>query len=331
MAATARIELFRQLSRGRTDVYQIRWESKNGKAGYAPACANEWQQLVCDTPRIKCADCLNRAFLPVTDDVIRLHLTGRITSGVYPLLADDRCHFLAMDFDGEEWREDATDPRKLCDAFGVPVAGPEVLSLAEQGLLQPNALGSEVNSGLSAINGNSGSLAILTMVTFRCARKFLQRARLTPSSALVVPSTRLGDWYATIVPFRSPLVLTLSEAKLLAVAVPLAPSNSLKQRWPVATREPLLALGMPADGVAVEVDAMRTAVVGVTTSRRILGCLNEAVARVRWSGAPKSAAECLGLSLRLSELIYSINNYESSTGAVHRVFGTRSPPKRGLH
>jgi hypothetical protein len=99
----------------------------------------------------------------------------------------------------------------------------------------------------------------------------------------------------------------------------------------VATRELLLALGLPGDIVAAEVDAMRASVVGVTASRRILGCLNEAVARVRWFGAPESAAECLGLSLRLSELIYSTTGYERPTVAVHRAFGLPSPPKRGLH
>jgi hypothetical protein len=39
----AKIALFRSLFRGREDVYPRRFESrKTGKAGYAPACANEW-------------------------------------------------------------------------------------------------------------------------------------------------------------------------------------------------------------------------------------------------------------------------------------------------
>jgi len=32
---------------------------------------------VCEKPKIKCADCLNRRLLPVTDEVIRWHLSGR--------------------------------------------------------------------------------------------------------------------------------------------------------------------------------------------------------------------------------------------------------------
>lgn len=80
--APIKIGLFRSLFRGREDVYPRRFESrKSGKAGYAPACANEWVRGVCEKPRVKCAECPNRRFLPVTDDVIRWHLSGRDPSG----------------------------------------------------------------------------------------------------------------------------------------------------------------------------------------------------------------------------------------------------------
>ena len=72
-----KIALFRALFRGREDVYPRRFESrKTGKSGYAPACANEWVRGICEKPRVKCAECPNRRFLPVTDEVIRWHLTG---------------------------------------------------------------------------------------------------------------------------------------------------------------------------------------------------------------------------------------------------------------
>ena len=66
-----KIALFRSLFRGREDVYPRRFESrKTGKSGYAPACANEWVRGICEKPRIKCAACPNRRFLPVTDEVL---------------------------------------------------------------------------------------------------------------------------------------------------------------------------------------------------------------------------------------------------------------------
>ena len=57
-----KVALFRSLFRGREDVYPVRWESKAGRSGYSPACGNEWLPGICEKPRIKCADCPNRAF-----------------------------------------------------------------------------------------------------------------------------------------------------------------------------------------------------------------------------------------------------------------------------
>ena len=80
--AELKIRLFRSLFRGREDVYPRRFESrKTGKSGYAPACANEWVRGICEKPRIKCAECAHRRFLPVTDDVIRWHLSVRAGGG----------------------------------------------------------------------------------------------------------------------------------------------------------------------------------------------------------------------------------------------------------
>src|SRR5499427_5558981 len=80
--AAIKIDLFRSLFRGRTDVYPVRFESrKTGKSGYSPACANEWVRGVCEKPRIKCSDCPSRCFLMVTDDAIRCHLLGHDNDG----------------------------------------------------------------------------------------------------------------------------------------------------------------------------------------------------------------------------------------------------------
>src|SRR5437870_6483850 len=125
----AKIELFRTLFRGRTDVYPRRFVSrKTGKAGYAPACANEWVRGVCEKPRIKCADCPNRRFLPVTDEVIRWHLSGRddlgrdFVMGVYPMLLDETCWLLAVDFDRESWQTDASAVIETCRRLDLPAA-----------------------------------------------------------------------------------------------------------------------------------------------------------------------------------------------------------------
>ena len=117
-----KLELFKRLFRGRTDVFPLRWESKTGKTGYSPACANEWRPGVCQKPKIKCAECNHRQLVPVDDHVLYRHLAGEIVAGVYPLLADDTCFFLAVDFDEADWREDLLSFVQSCRELGVPVA-----------------------------------------------------------------------------------------------------------------------------------------------------------------------------------------------------------------
>jgi hypothetical protein len=127
--AHAKIALFRSLFRGRDDVYARRFESrKTGKSGYAPACGNEWVRGICEKPRIRCTACHHQRFLAVTDDVIRWHLSGRddegqpFVAGIYPMLRDESCAFLAVDFDKRGWREDAGAFVETCRRLDLPAA-----------------------------------------------------------------------------------------------------------------------------------------------------------------------------------------------------------------
>ncbi|MGA2518964.1 MAG: DEAD/DEAH box helicase family protein [Thermodesulfobacteriota bacterium] len=116
------VALFRSLFRGREDVYPVRWEGKYGRSGYSPACANEWKRPLCGKPKTKCGDCGNRNLVPVTDEVIRDHLIGKHIIGVYPLLLDETCWFLAIDFDKKTWQEDVVVFLRVCREIGVPAA-----------------------------------------------------------------------------------------------------------------------------------------------------------------------------------------------------------------
>lgn len=117
-----KIALFRRLFRGREDVYAQRWESARGMSGYSPACGNEWKPRLCKKPRVKCGDCSQRQLLPITNQVLYDHLAGQQTIGVYPLLKNDHCYFLAVDFDEATWREDATAFMQACRTIGIPIA-----------------------------------------------------------------------------------------------------------------------------------------------------------------------------------------------------------------
>lgn len=127
-----KISLFRKIFKGREDVYPRRFESrKTGKAGYQPACRNEWIRGVCNKPRIRCSKCDNRELLPLTDEVIRCHLLGSdskkkaekdFTIGIYPLSPDETCWFIAVDFDKTTWMEDAKAFLGTCKSYGIPAS-----------------------------------------------------------------------------------------------------------------------------------------------------------------------------------------------------------------
>lgn len=122
LPAEAKIALFRSLFRGREDVFALRWEGRSGKSGYSPACLHEWDRKLCAKPRIKCAGCENREFRAVTDDVINDHLSGSYTMGIYPLLMDETCWFLAADFDKAAWRDDVEAFMLICNEVKIPAA-----------------------------------------------------------------------------------------------------------------------------------------------------------------------------------------------------------------
>jgi len=111
----AKVALFRALFRGRDDVFALRWIGKDGKAGYSPAALKDWSR-----PDVKGRPA--RTFLPLTDDDIIAHLTGRKTIGVYPLMCDETCWFLAADFDKTGWQEDARAFLGVCREWSVAAA-----------------------------------------------------------------------------------------------------------------------------------------------------------------------------------------------------------------
>jgi superfamily II DNA or RNA helicase len=119
-----KVTLFRALFHGREDVFPKLWTSRAGKKGYAPACSIDWVFGICGKthkPPVKCGECSNRKFVPLTDQVILDHLQGRHVIGVYPMLENDTCWFLAVDFDKESWEDDVRAFRETCKNMNLHV------------------------------------------------------------------------------------------------------------------------------------------------------------------------------------------------------------------
>ena len=104
--------------------YQARcWDSKDGqKSGYSPVCRNERVTGLCEKPRVKCADCKNREYTVFDKQAIARHLSGKEIAGIYPMLPDETCLFLAIDFDGEGWQQDVSAVRSVCKKKQIPIA-----------------------------------------------------------------------------------------------------------------------------------------------------------------------------------------------------------------
>lgn len=118
--STQKIELFMSLFRGRRDVYARRWVNhKKGTAGYSPACAHEWRRPLCQKPKVKCTTCPNQKFMPYDVGFVKAHLMGQVAGGVYPLLKDETCYFLAIDFDEGNWQKNIISFREACRDWGV--------------------------------------------------------------------------------------------------------------------------------------------------------------------------------------------------------------------
>lgn len=122
-SSAAKVSLFRKLFRGRADVWPRLWHStKTGKKGYSPVCGNEWRDGICIKPAKKCSACPHQAWLPLTETVIQDHLQGRHTAGVYAMLPDETCAFLAADFDEASWQADVMAYCRAGLAKGIDVA-----------------------------------------------------------------------------------------------------------------------------------------------------------------------------------------------------------------
>jgi len=117
-----KIKLFMRLFKGRSDIFAQHWQNAKGRSDYSIACENEWVPKLCNKPKIKCMDCSNQRFKNLDKQVIYQHLTGKKVVGLYPLLEDNSCHLLAIDFDKSDWKEATPVTIQACQQLDIPHA-----------------------------------------------------------------------------------------------------------------------------------------------------------------------------------------------------------------
>ena len=103
-----RLAIFKDYFKGRTDVYAQKYYSKkNNRFEYSFVCENKFKQGVCFIGKKKChSDCPNFKPAPLTNEIYLKHLQKENSViGIYPLLEDNTCYFLVIDFDKDLWFE----------------------------------------------------------------------------------------------------------------------------------------------------------------------------------------------------------------------------------
>ncbi len=137
------------------------------------------------------------------------------------------------------------------------------------------------------------------MFSLHCTKKLLDRIK-PELQAPRAGTTRLGNWYATALFWKPQVALVVNERTLLPVFLPLAPAATLAQRFPIALREVLRALDMPAEFIDSEISGMGEVVYTKTANRSVLGVMNEFVYLAEGYRDQDGSVDPVGLSLRLA-------------------------------
>ena len=113
MSTLEKIRVFRSYFHGREDVFARIYHNRTKQAyGWSIACDHAFKyELGCRLGKAKhpCANCPRAAYATLSDEILYAHFTGKMNNlgiGIYPILPDHTCFFLALDFDDERWFED---------------------------------------------------------------------------------------------------------------------------------------------------------------------------------------------------------------------------------
>lgn len=121
MIEIEQIRLFRSLFHGRDDAFAIRWE-KGNKSGYMPSYQfDPYHYRIHKAKGGNLGNYQDKTLQPLTDDQIKRHLLGEQLIGIYPLLLNNTSHFIAADFDGDNWLEEAWKFIQACEDASLPV------------------------------------------------------------------------------------------------------------------------------------------------------------------------------------------------------------------
>lgn len=121
-----KLSLFNSYFRGRPDVYAIKYYSKNGKTGYTPHGDFKWIEVIDNkNPNRTKWKKEMISFYPYTKEAIKNHIIGshndfKYGMGIYPMLTDDTCYLLVMDFDNDNSDQESKVITQVADEYDIP-------------------------------------------------------------------------------------------------------------------------------------------------------------------------------------------------------------------
>lgn len=118
-----RLRIYMDYFKGRTDVYPYKYFNKklNKDSFAAFNCFNKFNYSCPITKGKMCnSNCSFYSPIPLTKEIIYNHLSqSKKAIGLYPILDDNTCYFLAIDFDDDYWFENLLSVYRSANKHGI--------------------------------------------------------------------------------------------------------------------------------------------------------------------------------------------------------------------
>lgn len=147
---------------------------------------------------------------------------------------------------------------------------------------------------------------------------------MAPTPEPDLSDTVLGDWYANLIRVRRmQLVLAVSERNLLPVVLEAKDSGTLVRRFADALGTMLIEIGVSDEAVAAERAPMTAWIVGKTSSRRVLGSLNDLAFQLKVGLSHRPQRTLMEHSLWLAKTPLKVIEYGAPDNATVAAFATQ--------
>jgi hypothetical protein len=138
------------------------------------------------------------------------------------------------------------------------------------------------------------------VVVVHGTKKFRNRVKGPGAEPIRESTTALGAWYATALFWRPHVALFVNESTLLPVLMPLAPAATVLERFPAALAQVLRGHRVDDEFVEHEVEEMSEWQLVPTSSRSVVGVMNDFAYLAGEYAAASGGNNFVSLSLRLS-------------------------------